>query len=140
MRSIPSCPFGPVQPFVSLARSVDGHATFGACCGLRGGELLAALLVLLVRVRGLRLVGLLALDPQVAGAPQKRYVPAEPTPAEPVLDRTRFAYQHKFFRLDEDGRPMPGTLVKFLVPEDLCDGAAPSWHALQLVSERMGWD
>jgi hypothetical protein len=71
---------------------------------------------------------------------QRRSMPSCPSgPVQPFVFPA-MSVRTGMADLDEDGRPMPGTLVKFLVPEDLCDGAAPSWHALQLVSERMGWD
>jgi hypothetical protein len=52
----------------------------------------------------------------------------------------RLAYLHKFFKYDRHGQPMAETLVRFYVPDYLCDGASPSPRALRLVAQRMGWD
>lgn len=54
-------------------------------------------------------------------------------------DNQRLAYVHKFFRRDERGEPVLDSLVRFLVPDYLCDGPSPSRAALRLVAERMGW-
>jgi hypothetical protein len=51
----------------------------------------------------------------------------------------RIAYKHKFFKLDDQGHPIPETLVAFFVPDYLCCGSEPSDLALRLVAERMGW-
>lgn len=53
--------------------------------------------------------------------------------------RTRLAYPHKFFRYDDHGQPIRETLVEFLVPGWMCDGARPGYVALAAVGERMGW-
>lgn len=50
------------------------------------------------------------------------------------------AYLHKFFKRDERGQPLPGTLVRFYVPEHLCRDGQPSQTALDLVAQRMGWN
>jgi len=54
--------------------------------------------------------------------------------------RPPLAYPHRFFRYDSKGRPMRDTLVRFLVPDHLCDGPSPSPRACELVAERMGWN
>lgn len=54
-------------------------------------------------------------------------------------DPPRLAYPHKFFRYDEHDRPMPETLVDFLVPSYLLRGGFPTQRACELVVERMGW-
>jgi hypothetical protein len=69
-----------------------------------------------------------------------RYLPDEPLDARPVLERMHVAYPHRFFQRDTRGRPVPGTLVTFLVPDYLCDGVEPSSRAFELVVERMGWN
>jgi len=52
----------------------------------------------------------------------------------------RLAYPHKFFKYGRDRQPLEHTLVKFLVPDYLCDGPNPSREALRLVGQRMGWE
>lgn len=55
-------------------------------------------------------------------------------------ERQRLAYLHKFFKYDRRGQPIPGTLVRFYVPDYLCRDGQPSRIALELVAQRMGWN
>jgi hypothetical protein len=60
--------------------------------------------------------------------------------ADDTLADARFvAYPHKFYRRDRFGRPLPETLVEFLVPAELLVDGFPSDRALRAVAERMGW-
>lgn len=53
--------------------------------------------------------------------------------------RQRLAYQHTFFRYDENGQGMPETAVRFLVPSWMLSNGFPNKLALRAVEQRMGW-
>lgn len=53
----------------------------------------------------------------------------------------REAFLHSFYKLSILGKPIPSTLVEFLVPRYLLTpDKEPSYRALVLVGERMCWE
>jgi hypothetical protein len=64
--------------------------------------------------------------------------PAIVWPCEENDDHRHLAYAHTFFRRDEHGEPMPGTVVRFFVPDYLTHEGLPTRLACELVEQWSG--